>query len=61
MNNNNIKISYVDPAGAVNEKELSELADMDTPEGGTLAEATIAVTVALSAGFCPSFKCTSKC
>lgn len=49
------------PEGTVNEKELQELADVESPDGGTLAEATIAVTVALSAGFCPSFKCTSKC
>lgn len=51
----------VAPEGAVNEKELQELADAETPDGGTVAEVTIAVSVALSAGFCPSFKCSSKC
>lgn len=49
------------PEGTVNEKELQELADVETPDGGTMVEATIAVTVAVSAGFCPSFKCSSKC
>ena len=49
------------PEGTVNEKELQELADVETPDGGTLVEATIAVTVAVSAGCCPSFKCSSKC
>lgn len=49
------------PEGTVNEKELQELADVETPDGGTLVEATIAASVAVSAGFCPSFKCSSKC
>lgn len=49
------------PEGEVNEKELQELADAETPEGGSWAEATIAITVALSEGFCPSFKCSSQC
>ncbi len=49
------------PEGTVDEKELQELADVETPEGGTLVEATIAVSVAVSTGFCPTFKCTSKC
>ena len=49
------------PEGEVNEKEHQELADAETPDGGTLAEATIAITVALSTGFCPSFKCSSQC
>lgn len=49
------------PEGTVDEKELKELADVETPDGGTLAEATIAISVAVSAGICPTFKCTSKC
>lgn len=49
------------PEGIVNEEELKELADVETPDGGTLAQATIAVTVALSTTFCPSFRCSSKC
>lgn len=49
------------PEGQVNEKELQELADVETPDGGSIAEATIAITVAVSAGMCPSFKCSSKC
>lgn len=49
------------PEGEVNEKELQELADAETPEGGSWVEATIAVTALLSEGFCPTLKCTSKC
>ena len=49
------------PEGTVNEKELQELADVETPDGGSLVQATIAVSVAASVGFCPSFKCSSKC
>lgn len=49
------------PEGTVDEKELKELADVETPDGGTLAEATIAITAAISSGICPSLKCTSKC
>ncbi|EOS24497.1 hypothetical protein C806_02008 [Lachnospiraceae bacterium 3-1] len=49
------------PEGTVDEKELQELADVETPDGGALAEATLAITVALSTGICPTLKCTSKC
>lgn len=52
------------PEGVVDEKELQELADVETPDGGvtpTVTAATIAVSVAVSNNFCPSTKCTSKC
>ena len=46
----------IDPAGEVNEEELKESVDV---EGGSAL--TIAVTVAVSAAFSPTTKCSSKC
>ncbi|SFL42800.1 hypothetical protein SAMN05216390_12719 [Lachnospiraceae bacterium KH1T2] len=53
---NNKKINS--PEGEVNEKELQELTDAETPDGG---HPTVPITIAISATACPSTKCTSKC
>lgn len=58
---NNKKNEKVDPNGKVNERELEELADVETPDGGTALEVTIAVSTLVSAAACPSTKCTSAC
>lgn len=48
----------INPAGEVDEKELKEISDVETPEGGT---AGVAITSLISAAGCPTLKCTSKC
>ncbi|MET8558319.1 class II lanthipeptide, LchA2/BrtA2 family [Streptomyces sp. NPDC004959] len=49
-----------DLLGAYDELELIELGDEDA-HGGTTTPACVAVSIAASAAFCPTTKCTSKC
>lgn len=52
------EIKKMDVTGKIEEKELQELADSDATGAAT---PTVAITVAVSAAFCPTIKCTSKC
>lgn len=52
------EIKKMDITGKIEEKELQELADSDATGAATPA---VAITIAVSAAFCPTIKCTSKC
>ena len=50
----------IDPAGEIKEEELVDATSTEDSTGG-VSPTVVAVTVAASAAFCPTTKCSSKC
>ncbi|PRR83238.1 class II lanthipeptide, LchA2/BrtA2 family [Clostridium vincentii] len=51
----------IDPAGEINEDELKEVTEVKDATGGISPTVTVAISIAVSASFCPTTKCSSKC
>ena len=51
----------IDPAGEVREEELVNVTENDDATGGATPAVTVPISIAASAAFCPSTKCSSKC
>lgn len=50
-----------DPTGMINEDELVEVTEAKEANGGATPAVTVPLTIAVSAAFCPTTKCSSKC